>query len=236
VLWSYLDIVEASKSADEVFVGLTRDRDPAVAALAISALATTDPTAAEGLAAELRARADAGSPLVEDALLSVTRGSRADTIVIMAELLAVDMFAELDLDTLAHIARQSALVTYRAGDQICRFGESSESMFVLVRGETQAWAQGERGRIIFRREKPGVVFGEIGIITGSPRTASVEVVTASAEVVAIPRKVIDDLLNRDLHATRAVLNVVSSYLLSAPPAPVPTPLPTVVEAHAAAAQ
>jgi hypothetical protein len=236
VLWSYLDIVEASKSADEVFVGLTRDRDPAVAALAISALVTTDPTAAEGLAAELRARADAGSPLVEDALLSVTRGSRADTIVIMAELLAVDMFAELDLDTLAHIARQSALVTYRAGDQICRFGESSESMFVLVRGETQAWAQGERGRIIFRRGKPGVVFGEIGIITGSPRTASVEVVTASAEVVAIPRKVIDDLLNRDLHATRAVLNVVSSYLLSAPPAPVPTPLPTVVESHAAAAQ
>ena len=236
VLWSYLDIVETATPSDEVFLGLTSDRDPVVAALATSALASTDRVDAERLAAELLARIEAPSPLVEDALAGVTRGARADTIVVMAELLAVNVFAALDLDTLAHIARQSAPVSFGAGDQICRFGEDSDAMFVLVRGETEAWVEGEHGRVVFRHGQPGTVFGEIGVITGSPRTASIEVVSPTAEVIAIPRQVIDDLVSRDVHAARAILSVVSSYLLSARPATVLPPRPAVVEERAVAAQ
>jgi hypothetical protein len=234
VLWSYLDIIEASKPSDEVLTGLAGDRDTVVAALAISALAGTDRFDAERMAAELLARVEAPSPLIEDALAAVTRHARADTIVIMAELLAVDTFAALDLDTLAHIARQSTVAAFRRGDQICRFGESSDSMFVLVRGETEAWVEGEHGRVVFRRGQPGAVFGEIGVITGAPRTASVEVVSPTAEVIAIPRDVIDNLLSSDLHAARAILNVVSNYLLSARPATVIPPRRTVAELPAAA--
>ena len=236
VLWSYLDIIEASKPSDQVFFGLTGDRDPVVAALAISALASTDGADAEGMAAQLLARVETPPPLVDEALGGATRGVRNDTIVVMAELLAVDTFAALDLDTLARIARQSAVATFRLGDLICRFGESSDAMFVLVRGETEAWVEGEQGRVVFRRGKPGAVFGEIGVITASPRTASIEVVSRTAEVIAIPRHVIDDLLNRDLHAARAILKVVSSYLLSARPATVLPPRPAVAEARAVAAQ
>jgi CRP-like cAMP-binding protein len=89
---------------------------------------------------------------------------------------------------------------------------------------------------VFRHGKPGDVFGEIGVVTGSPRTASIEVVSPTAEVIAIPRQVIDDLLSRDLHATRAILSVVSSYLLSARPATVLSPRPAVAEVSAVAAQ
>jgi len=109
-------------------------------------------------------------------------------------------------------------------------------MFVLVRGETEAWVEGEHGRVVFRHGQPGTVFGEIGVITGSPRTASIEVVSPTAEVIAIPRQVIDDLVSRDVHAARAILSVVSSYLLSARPATVLPPRPAVVEERAVAAQ
>ncbi len=234
VLWSYLDIIEASKPPDEVFGGLIGDRDPVVAALAISALAATKPATAERAAAELQARLETPSPVVEDALAAVTLRVRSDTIVVMAELLAVEVFAGLDLDTLAQIARQSALVSFGAGDQICRFGESSNSMFVLVRGETEAWIEGEQGRVVFRRGKPGAVFGELGVITGVPRTASIEVISPTAEVIAIPRDVVDELLSRDLHAARAILGVVSSYLLTARPATVLPPRRAAVEVRAAA--
>lgn len=234
VLWSYLDIIEASKPPDEVFGGLIGDRDPVVASLAISALAATKPATAERAAAELQARLETPSPVVEDALAAVTLRVRSDTIVVMAELLAVEVFAGLDLDTLAQIARQSALVSFGAGDQICRFGESSDSMFVLVRGETEAWIEGEQGRVVFRRGKPGAVFGELGVITGVPRTASIEVISPTAEVIAIPRDVVDDLLGRDLHAARAILGVVSSYLLTARPATVLPPRRTAAEVRAAA--
>jgi CRP-like cAMP-binding protein len=236
VLCSYLDIIEASKPPDEVLVGLAGDRDPVVAALAISALASTDRVAAEQAADELLARAETPSPLVEEALAGITQGVRSDIVVTMAELVAVDVFAALDLDTLAKIARQSTLVTFRAGEQICRFGESSDSMFVLVRGETEAWAEGEHGRVVFRRGKPGAVFGEIGVITGHPRTASIEVVSPTAEVIAIPRDVIDELVSRDLHAARAILEVVSSYLLSARPATVIPPRAAATAEPAAAAE
>jgi CRP-like cAMP-binding protein len=239
VLWSYLDIMEASKPADEVFAGLTGDLDPIVAGLAISALASVDRADAERMASELLARVDPPSTLLDDVLGAVTRGARSDTIAIMAELLAVDVFSALNLDTLARIARQSSIRTFSVGDQICRYGEASDTMFILLRGETEAWVQGEQGRVVFRREKPGAVFGEIGVITGAPRTASVEVVSSAAEVIAIPRETIEDLVNSDLHAARAILDVVSSYLLTARPAtviPPRTPQHAAVVITAAAAQ
>lgn len=236
VLWSYLDIIEAAKAPDEVFRGLTADRDPVVAALAIAALAVTDSGAADQAAAELRTNIGTPSALVEDALATVTRGVRSDAIVVMAELLAVEAFSALDIDRLAGIARRSALVTFSAGEEICRFGEASDSMFVLVRGETEAWTPGGQGRVVLRRSKPGAVFGELGVVTGRPRTASIEVVSPMAEVITIPREVVDDLLSRDLHATRAILGVVSSYLLSTRPATVVPPPRAVPELHDLAAQ
>jgi hypothetical protein len=236
VLWSYLDVIEASKPPAEIFVDLAGDRAPVVAALAISAIAAVDRAAARVLAAELTARGGTPSALVEDILAGVRSGSRSATVTTMAELLAAELFGSLDLDSLAQIARQSTLVTLRAGDLICRFGESSDAMFVLVRGETEAFVEGEGGRVVFRRAKPGTVLGELGVITGGPRTASIEVVSPSADLIEVPRNVIDNLLNRDLHATRAVLSVVSSYLLGPSAAPPEPSRPVAAAAMAEAAQ
>jgi len=230
VLWSYLDVIEASKPPAEVFDDLVRDRDPVVAALAISAVAGTHRALAEAPAAELMERIKTPSALIEEALAAVVQGRRSETIAKMAELLASEVFVSVNLDTLAQIARQSKRVTFSAGEQICRFGESSDSFFVLVRGETEAYVEGENGRTVFRRLQSGAVLGELGVLTGRPRTASIEVVSAIAEVIEVPREVIDNLLNRDLHATRAVLSVVSSYLLG--PAPVPTEPSRSIEAMA----
>ena len=212
VRWSYFDIIEASRGADDTFRDLGADYDPSVAALAISALAGTDPAAAESMAAELLARIETPPPEVEDILSGVRGGGRSDIILVMADLLAVDTFVTLDLASLAHIARQSTLVTFAAGDSICRVGESPDAMFVLVTGETEAWIDGQHGRHVLGRGKPGAVFGELGVISGHPRAASIEVISPTAEVIAIPRRVIDELLGRDHHATRSILTVVSSYL------------------------
>ena len=68
---------------------------------------------------------------------------------------------------------------------------------------------------VFRRSRAGAVFGELGVITGRPRTATIEVVSGTAAAIAVPRDIIDDLLSRDLHAARGILTVVSGYLLDA---------------------
>jgi hypothetical protein len=215
VFWSYLDVIEASKPADDVFRSLTGNRDPMIAALAISALTGVDGAAAEGAAADLSARLDGPSPIIAEVLAGVRRGARSEAVVVMADLLAVDVFAGLDLGALAGVALRARVATFSVGEQICRFGESPEFLFVLVRGETEAWIAGDQGRHVFRRGRPGAVFGELGVITGRPRTASVEVVSETATAVAVPRDVIEDLLDRDLHAARSILTVVSGYLLDA---------------------
>ena len=215
VFFSYLDVVEAARPADDVFRGLIGDRDPMIAALAISALINVEATAAERAAADLTGRLEASSSTIADVLAGVGRGARADVVAVMADLLAVDVFAGLDLDTLAAVARRARVVTFSSGDQICRFGENPDYLFVLVRGETEAWVAGDQGRIVFRRSRAGAVFGELGVITGRPRTATIEVVSGTAAAIAVPRDIIDDLLSRDLHAARGILTVVSGYLLDA---------------------
>ena len=183
-----------------------------LAALAVSALASTGPAHAAALAAELLAHLEKPSPFIKDVLSSAKVCAPCNAIRIMAELLAVDVFAALDLATLGAMARRSRVVTFSAGEQVCRIGESSDSMFVLVRGETEAWIDSDGQRIVLGRGRSGSVFGELGVITGRPRSASIQVDSPTATVVTIPRDVIDDLLGRDLRATRRILSVVSGYL------------------------
>jgi CRP-like cAMP-binding protein len=163
---------------------------------------------------ELWPRDKAPSRFLKDLRETVRLGQRPASIIVMAELLAVEAFAALDLQSLANVAEDSALRFYKVGDQVCRAGEESESIFLLVSGETETWVNGDDGRVVLGRGAKGTVFGELGVITRRPRSASVEVCSASACAVSIPKAIIDDLLERDLPATRGILKVVSGYLLN----------------------
>ena len=202
-------MVEAAAPADQVFRALTTDRDPVIAAVAASALAGSDPA----VAAELSAGIDTPSPLVHDVLACARRGLRSDLVRIMAELLRVDVFAALELSTLADVARRSAFVEFCAGDHICRAGEVSDTMFVMTSGETEAWVAASGGRRIVGHLSDGAVFGELGVFTGRPRAAWITVTSPAATVVAIPRDAIEQCLGRDPHAIRGILTIVSGYLL-----------------------
>jgi CRP-like cAMP-binding protein len=86
-------------------------------------------------------------------------------------------------------------------------------MFVLVRGETVAWVAKENGREDIGKRTPGTVFGELGVISGRPRTSSVEVFSDTATVISIPCRAVDDLLSRDAMAVKGVLKRVTGYLI-----------------------
>jgi hypothetical protein len=126
------------------------------------------------------------------------------------QLLAVDVFAALELGALADIARRSVHMTFYAGDQPCRVDAPIPYSCWC---EAEAWVRGDGGRMVLSRANDGAVFGELGVITGRPRSASIEVASATATVIAIPGDALDELLGRDLHAARGILTVVSGYLL-----------------------
>ncbi len=175
---SYLDVIEAAVPADDVFRALAEDRDPAIAAVAASAL-----------------------------------GERSALVQLMADLLNVNVFAALELRTLADIARRSSMLAFKAGDTICHAGETSDSMFVMTHGAAEVWIDTGGFRHVVGRLQDGAVFGELGVLTGRPRGASISVTSPAAAVVAIPGDVIETCIGGDPHAVRGILTLVSGYLL-----------------------
>jgi hypothetical protein len=211
--WSYFDVLAASKPADDIFIDFATDHDSIVAAVAISALADSNSVNTDRMATGLLERECALPHFVQDVLANARWGERSSSVAIIAELLTAKVFAALELSTLAQIAENSKLVTFSAGAQICRKGDAPDSIFVLTSGKTITWIDEAGERIILGHSAASTVFGEPGVITGSPRSASIEVTTPTATAVEIPRQVIDKIFNRDIQAARGILNVVSGYPL-----------------------
>ena len=98
--------------------------------------------------------------------------SRMDEIAAAVERL--DIFAPLSDEARKQIAAGAHDRRYAAGEVIVREGERTSSMFVIDRGRAAVMLHGNSGdsRKIAVLE-PGEAFGEISLLTGEPRTATV---------------------------------------------------------------
>ena len=88
----------------------------------------------------------------------------------------VPIFGELNGAERAELAAVSRLTPYGRGETVVRQGDEGASMFVLARGE--AVVRLEPGATeVARFTEPGAFFGEMSLLTGEPRSASVVAVT-----------------------------------------------------------
>ncbi len=103
---------------------------------------------------------------------------------ILERLSNVDIFAPLSGDETKKLADASRLRLFAPGEKIVRRGQTGNSMFVIHRGAVNVQIR-EDGKIkIIRNLREGDFFGEMGLFTGEPRTATVEAETET-EVVEI---------------------------------------------------
>ena len=109
--------------------------------------------------------------------IHIDRGAATESGSVAAAeraLRAVEIFAALSDEQHAEIARVARPQLYAAGEAIVREGESGSSMFVLTRGEVVVTV-GAPGHEV-ARHGPGSFFGEMSLLTGAPRTATVTAV------------------------------------------------------------
>jgi small-conductance mechanosensitive channel/CRP-like cAMP-binding protein len=92
-----------------------------------------------------------------------------------AALDAVEIFSALEDAERAELLRMAHARLYAAGETIVRQGESGSSMFVIVSGEATVTLAPD-GHEVFRFNGRGF-FGEMSLLTGEPRTATVTAVT-----------------------------------------------------------
>jgi CRP-like cAMP-binding protein len=109
--------------------------------------------------------------------------AEAEVIAGAAVLGAVDLFATLpDADRL-DLARSAAEHIFGAGEAVVRQGEPGSSMFIVLSGRVRVVIEpsGQEVAVI----DPGGFFGEMSLLTGEPRTATVRSAT-DVRVLEIP--------------------------------------------------
>lgn len=87
----------------------------------------------------------------------------------------VEILATLTDDQRAQLVASSRTLLFEAGQAIVREGDPGASMFVLRRGEASVTLAHTDGEVA--RHRAGGFFGEMSLLTGDPRSATVTAVT-----------------------------------------------------------
>ena len=97
-------------------------------------------------------------------------------------LAGVDLFATLPRELRTQIARSAPMVVYGSGETVVRQGEEGQSMFIVLSGAVSVVLEPLREELA--RIQPGGYFGEMSLLTGEPRSATV-LAAGDAAVVEI---------------------------------------------------
>jgi CRP-like cAMP-binding protein len=89
----------------------------------------------------------------------------------------LDMFLALESSEKQDLARRMKKVPFAAGETIIRQGEAGDSLYLIADGQVRVALQKESADRTLTRMGPGNFFGEMSLMTGEPRTATVAALT-----------------------------------------------------------
>ncbi|HEY6000215.1 MAG TPA: mechanosensitive ion channel family protein [bacterium] len=104
-----------------------------------------------------------------------------------AALRCVDIFEALSDDERLALAARLRPQLFGAGETVIRQGDRGDSLFLVTRGRVEVRVASAGQETVVSTLGPGSFFGEMSLLTGDPRTATV-VVLEGAEVVAVGRE------------------------------------------------
>lgn len=111
-------------------------------------------------------------------------------------LLETPMFENLDPSEIMEIIHIVEIEQYQAGEKIFSEGDAGDAWFVLYRGAVEVLKHGKDGEKRITELEPQACFGEISILDGSPRSATIRA-TEDSIVFRVTRDSFDALINDD---------------------------------------
>jgi CRP-like cAMP-binding protein len=116
------------------------------------------------------------------------------------------LFAGVPKRRLRELARQATFKEYSPGETVIQRDGRGDSLFVILSGSAKA-----RGRPAARTLRMGDYFGELGVLAGVPRSATV-VATGELHVMRIPHEVFLRLAERDPGISLRMLGRLGSQI------------------------
>lgn len=123
---------------------------------------------------------------------------------VVESLKAAEIFSTLAEGQLQDVSQQARTVVYGAGERIVREGDEGSSMFVLCRGDAAVRLAGSQDELA--RLRAGDFFGEMSLLTGAPRSATV-VAVSDCELLEITAEGFRQIV---LHAPTIIDRVVDT--------------------------
>lgn len=120
------------------------------------------------------------------------------------------LFSDFSGDELVEVMGGLRLVAFRPGDIVVAEGEPGDSLFVLATGSVKAFCKGPRGDYRKVREMgEGDFFGEVSILTGMPRSATITAATP-LELLELDAPTLDSIAERHPHVLTVLRELCES--------------------------
>ena len=107
--------------------------------------------------------------------------------------LSTPLFDGFSAEELVAVMRGLELASFDAGDVIVAEGTAGDSMFILTSGKVKAYVKTPKGKSLKVQEfEEGDFFGEIAVLTGKPRTATLTA-AVDCECLVLSRDALDEI-------------------------------------------
>ena len=123
------------------------------------------------------------------------------------QLSAIPIFAPLSDDELEKLAEASKSRVYAPGEAIVRRGQEGNSMFVIVRGSVDVQILHGSETKTINTLRVNAYFGEMSLLTGEPRSATV-VAVEETEVVQINKSALKPIFEANSELVRSICKLV----------------------------
>jgi small-conductance mechanosensitive channel/CRP-like cAMP-binding protein len=115
----------------------------------------------------------------------------------------VEIFAPLSDEETERLAQSSRLRVYAPGEAIVRMGQEGNSMFVIMRGSVEVQILQAGKPTVINKLRENDFFGEMSLLTGEPRTATV-VAVEETEVLRIAKESIKPIFEANPNLVSAI--------------------------------
>ncbi|AKJ04840.1 hypothetical protein ATI61_10190 [Archangium gephyra] len=130
-------------------------------------------------------------------------GARVLRPEVIRQLRRVPLFSHFEEDTLRELAQRSEIITLPGGRYVFHRGDASDEMYLLASGAVYVLAEGGEREKVVDELGSGSLFGEIAMLAGERRSATIRTATSSM-LVRIPRSALLPLMEANASLRQGV--------------------------------
>ena len=109
----------------------------------------------------------------------------------------IELFRPLSFDQIEELSSSSSKLLFSKGEILVQQGDSGDSLFIITNGKVDVSVSDAAGRKTHLADlQAGDYFGEMSLLTGEPRSASV-IAIAETEVIVVEKRGMAELLEQE---------------------------------------